>query len=228
VEHRQRGTSWATKLISAGTGKTRLHDELGRRIPLGRALRNGPRAVATGALRLLFGFRPNLPWISYDAQRVLARYLTARSEVLEFGSGKSTFWYAKRAGHVVSIEDNEEWFATVSAETRALGSVDYRFAPDPASYVALAPDKPYDLIMIDGSWRDDCARFAVSHLKPGGIIYLDNSDKGPNMQETGDIPQARAFLLEFAANEGLPAREFTDFAPTQLFVQRGLMVGGAA
>ena len=48
------------------------------------------------------------------------------------------------------------------------------------------------------------------------------------MQETGDIPQARAFLLEFAANEGLPAREFTDFAPTQLFVQRGLMVGGAA
>ena len=82
--------------------------------------------------------------------------------------------------------------------------------------------------MIDGSWRDDCARFAVSHLKPGGIIYLDNSDKGPNMQETGDIPQARAFLLEFAANEGLPAREFTDFAPTQLFVQRGLMVGGAA
>jgi SAM-dependent methyltransferase len=227
ASHRQDRDSWTTRLISGGIRKTRLHDELGALVPLPHALRNGPRALGTGMLRLLFGYRPALPWISYDAQRILARFLTDRSEVLEFGSGMSTLWYAGKAGHVVSIEDDEAWYAKVSARLSAAGNIDYRFAPDPASYVGLAPDKPYDLIMIDGSWREDCARFAVRHLKPGGVIYLDNSDKGPNMQVTGDIPAARAFLLEFAAQQGLPSREITDFAPTQLFVQRGLMIGGS-
>jgi len=221
-----RGRSKLARLIFGGVSKSRLHDELGQRVTLSRVLRNGPRAVGTGLSRLAFGYRPGLPWISYDAQRILARFLTGDSEVLEFGSGKSTLWYARHAGHVVSIEDDAAWFASVKAELGSISGIDYRFAPEPAAYVALAPDKPYDLIMIDGSWREDCARFAVEHLKPGGMIYLDNSDKGPNMQVTGDIPKARAFLLEFAAKEGLPSREITDFAPTQLFVQRGLMVGG--
>ena len=57
-----------------------------------------------------------------------------------------------------------------------------------------------------------------------GVIYLDNSDKGLD-ETTGDIPEARRLLLAFAEREGLPACEFTDFAPTQLHVQRGLWVG---
>jgi hypothetical protein len=228
ASHRQRRESWTTRLVSGGIRKTRLHDELGAPVSLSRALRNGPRALGTGLLRLVFGYRPSLPWISYDAQRILGRFLDSGTEVLEFGSGMSTLWYARHAGHVVSIEDDRTWYDKVGARLSAVGNIEYRFAPDPDAYVGLAPDKLYDLIMIDGSWREDCARFAVRHLKPGGIIYLDNSDKGPNMQVTGDIPKARAFLIEFARNEGLPCHEITDFAPTQLFVQRGLMVGGAS
>jgi hypothetical protein len=47
------------------------------------------------------------------------------------------------------------------------------------------------------------------------------------MQVTGDVPKARAFLIEFARTEGLAHREITDFAPTQLFVQRGWWWAGA-
>jgi hypothetical protein len=208
--------------------KTRLHDELGRRVPLSRLLRNGPRAALTGVLRLALGRRPPIPWISYDAQRLLARFLTRESEVLEFGSGMSTLWYARKAGHVTSIEDSRDWYAGMERRLGGLGNVDYHFAGHPAAYVSEAPDKLYDLIMIDGSWRDRCAEFAIAHLKPGGTIYLDNSDKGADPRNTGDTPRARRLLLEFAATHGLPSREFTDFAPTQLFVQRGLMVGPPA
>jgi len=217
------------KLIAgAQHRKTRLHDEHGRLVSLSRALRNGPRAVATGLGRVVFGFRPELPWISYDAQAVLSRFLTRDSQVLEFGSGMSTLWYGRKAGRVVSVEDHQEWYDIVAPRLQAMGNVDYRFASSPEAYPAMGGDDLYDLSMIDGSWRHRCAEFAVTHLKPGGVIYLDNCDKGVDAQRTGDVPQAVRTLMEFAEREGLPTREFTDFAPTQLFVQRGLMIGPPA
>ena len=206
------------------TRKTRLHDELGEAVSLGRLLRNGPRALLTGAARVLLGRRPERPWISYDAQNDLAQVLTPQSRVLEFGSGMSTMWYSRHAGSVVSIEDYRPWFDLVSARIAKLGNVDYRFAATRADYVGLAPDQQYDLIMIDGSHREECVRFALMHLAKGGVIYLDNSDKGLD-ETTGDIPEARRLLLAYAEREGLPACEFTDFAPTQLHVQRGLWIG---
>ncbi len=206
------------------TRKTRLHDELGAFVPLGRLLRNGPRALLTGAARLLFDWRQELPWISYDARNELARVLTPRSKVLEFGSGMSTMWYARHTASVVSIEDFRPWFDLVAPRVAKLGNVDYHFAGNRAEYVGLAPERLYDLIMIDGSFRDDCARFAIEHLSETGVIYLDNSDKGLD-EKTGNVPEARRILLAFAAEKGLPVHEFTDFAPTQLHVQRGLWVG---
>jgi hypothetical protein len=219
-----RRTLWVKLIAGAPERKTRLHDQLGRAVPLSRALRNGPRALATGMARILLGWRPERPWISYDAQRVIAAFLGPDREVLEFGSGMSTMWFARKAGHVVSIEDDEAWHAAVGERLRAFGNIDYRFSADRPSYVALAPDKAYDLIMIDGSWREDCAEFAIRHLKPGGMIYLDNSDKADEGTKTGDVPSACATLIAFAERTGSTTLEFTDFAPTQLFVQRGLMV----
>jgi len=206
--------------------RTRLHDELGQTISMGRLLRNGPRALLTGVSRLLFGRRPARPWISYDAQVVLGQFLTKDSAVLEFGSGMSTIWYGRRAGSVFSIEDDADWFAAVETLLQGQPNVTCRFAADRGAYTGLAPDRAYDLIMIDGNWRLDCAEFAMAHLAPGGIIYLDNSDKGV-CPDCGDVPQASRLLQDFARRGGLPLREFTDFAPTQLFVQRGLMIGGA-
>jgi predicted O-methyltransferase YrrM len=212
-------------LAGSDTRITRFHDELGQPVPLGRALRNGPRALGGGLLRLTLGHRPELPWISYDAQAELARFLTPASRVIEFGSGISTIWYARRAGYVVSIENDRAWYEAIGARLGKFGNVDYRFAADRTAYLSAAPDQEFDLVMIDGNWREDGSRYAIGHLRPGGIIYLDNSDQGSS-PDTGDVPAARKQLLEFAARHGLPAREFTDFAPTQLHVQRGLMVGG--
>lgn len=206
------------------TRKTRLHDELGAFVPFSRLLRNGPRALLTGIARVLFDWRQELPWISYDARNELACVLTPHSKVLEFGSGMSTMWYSRHAGSVVSIEDYRPWFDLVSPRVAKLGNVDYRFAANRAEYVSLAPDQRYDLIMIDGSFREDCARFAIEHLSENGVIYLDNSDKGLD-EKTGNVPEARRILLAYAAEKGLPTYEFTDFAPTQLHVQRGLWVG---
>lgn len=217
------------KLIAGSdTRRTRLHDELGNRVSASRALRNGPRAVASALPAKLLGKRGVRPWISYDAQKAIAAFLTPRSRVLEYGSGMSTVWYAEHAGEVVSIEDFAPWFDQVGGiiAERGVTNIRYRFAPDLAGYAAPTGEERsegFDLVMIDGSARDLCAAAALPLLRPGGIIYLDNSDKAA-CPVSGDIPAARRMLLDFAKADGAKVTTFTDFAPTQLFVQEGLMV----
>ena len=216
---------FVTKLLAGSPSrKTRLHDEGGAIVPPGRVLRNLPRAFAGGVRRLVTGGLPERPWISYDAQAWIDAFLAARPcRVLEFGSGQSTRWYADRAASLVSVESNAAWHAIVAERLSGLANVDYRLDHRRGSYANPGPAAEFDFIMIDGAWRLDCALYALEHLRPAGIIYLDNSDKG-NDPEDGEIPAARALLIAEAERRGWRWREFTDFAPAQFFVQRGLLV----
>jgi predicted O-methyltransferase YrrM len=217
------------KVVAAGEHRrSRLHDELGELVSLSRLLRNGPRALATGLGRRLLGYRSVRPWNSYDAQQVFAKHLGPTSRVLEFGSGMSTVWYARRAGEVVSIEDWEPWYRKVGdlLAREGLSNVRYRFASNPDEYVRPTREEAgegFDFIMVDGSLRDRCVENTLGLLRPGGIIYLDNADKGVDIG-TGDIPRARQLLIDFATARGADVRSFTDFAPTQLFAEQGLLV----
>ena len=206
-----------------GRGQPRFRDQLGRRVSLRRLLRNGPRAVLTGLSRTLLDKRPARPWISYDAAKAIGRHLGPTSSVLEFGSGMSTAWYATRAGHVLSIERDAEWFAEVSSRLATLENAELRLCESREAYLAIEDDRQFDLIMIDGAWRDDCAQLATRHLAPGGVIYCDNTDKQGGT--LGDLAEARRLLIAFAEERNLPWTEITDFAPTQFFVKRALWIG---
>lgn len=211
------------RLVTGGHARrSRLHDEKGNRIKLNRLIRNGPRAIATGLGRVALGARPVRPWISYDAQSYLEQALSSDACVLEFGSGMSTIWYARHAAKVVSIEDNQEWFSRILPEIKSLGNVEYRFATG-ANYYSNIPPGPYDLIIIDGSFRVECATAALPHAAASAIIYLDNSDKGFG-EQTGDVPAAEAMLLSYAKARDLEVTYFVDFAPTQFYVGQGLMI----
>ena len=208
-------TAIATRLIAGSPErKTRLHDQGGRLVPASRLLRNGPRAVVTGIGRLLFNRRPQVPWISYDAQKVLARHLSPNSRVLEFGSGMSTLWYAERAGEVLSIESDAEWFAAVKPTLPANAAI--KLAGTRAEYLTF-PGQPYDLIMVDGHSRNACIAAALPFLAPGGVLYLDNSDR----ERYGE---SLRLFADYMKQHPCELHHFTDFAPTQLFVQRGTML----
>jgi predicted O-methyltransferase YrrM len=178
--------------------------------------------------RVLLGYRQVKPWISYDAQRVLEKHLNKQSSVLEFGSGMSTVWYAQRAGTVVSVESYHPWHEKVSEVIRSKGvqNVILKYADGELEYADAHSengDSGFDLIMIDGSYRDECARQAIRIVKPGGVIYLDNSDtKAGNL--TKNIPLARKILLDFAAERGARVTFYTDFAPTQFAAHEGMMI----
>lgn len=215
-----------TRLLRGKRTKyNRMRDEKGNFVGWYRLVRNCPRACGTGFMRVVFGKRPAVPWISYDASNRIREFLRTctRARVLEFGSGMSTIWYAKHSAEVCSIDDNEEWFKIVQQRLRSAGiqNVDYYFTADRNEYVRYGKrfDKPFDLIMVDGSERGDCVEHSLECLAKGGIIYLDNSDKLPN-----EYRKAETLLLEYANQNACEVTYYTDFAPTQFFAEQGLLV----
>lgn len=141
-----------------------------------------------------------LPWFSYAAIDFLEGFLKPDMTVCEYGSGGSTFFFARRVRHVHSIEDNPEWFERVSAGIRAksLQNVSLSLHPfdfkhpahfERSEYLHAMPRKEFDVIVVDGSeeWtpvRPVCFRKAEEHVKPGGIIVVDDSWRYPVLRQS--------------------------------------------
>ena len=207
--------------------KSRLHDEKGNFTGWKNILMHMPPAVITGFMRLSFDYRPKQPWIAYSAIHSLNKFLKKEHRVLEYGSGMSTIWYAQKAGNVYSVEDYKPWYSKVNEilVNKNIQNVHYKYAENPESYSSFMSDNDtgFDLIVVDGSYRSQCMMSAFFLIKPGGIIYLDNSDKD-STPSGGDMRLAESYARNFAQEQGADIKEFVDFAPTQFFVQQGLLI----
>lgn len=167
----------------------RLEKQLRRLVPTGvrmaaKACWNLERRY--GHFRTAAGGKPvdtdgtPLPWYTYPAIEYLRQFDVSEWDVFEFGSGQSTLFWAARARHVTAVEDDPEWHAAILEKIQS--NVTYLFETDPARYTeAVArPGRAFDCIVVDGSARKRCAEAALDHLKPGGLVILDNSDWFPN------------------------------------------------
>lgn len=215
---------WRRLLSGNELRKTRFHDEKGNPVDWGGAF-YAPLALMSAAGKLC-GLRPVQPMISYRAGRVIAGLLSPSARVLEFGSGYSTLWFARRCGEVLSIEDDPHWYATVQALLKREGAGHVRHelrSGDGYSRLDDVPDSYFDFVLVDGTDRAGCVATALRKVKPGGWIYLDNSDKDMTLPH-GDSRRADALLFAEAKRRGGESRYFTDFSPTNFFAEQGLLV----
>lgn len=121
-----------------------------------------------------------LPWYTYPAIEYLQQLDFSDAEVFEYGSGNSTLFWGNVAKTVTAVEDDEAWYERISGQ---LGSgIEYRFISQKDDYVRAiaAGGRRFDCIVVDGSYRQECASEAVAALRPGGLLILDNSDWYPN------------------------------------------------
>jgi predicted O-methyltransferase YrrM len=132
------------------------------------------------------GKTPERPWIVPASIGWLRRRIRSGWSVLELGSGRSTVWFARRAGRVISVEDNEYWFPRTRErlERAGLTNVDLRLRPVEGfpSEVAELSDASFDLVVVDflespEVTRIDCIRPAREKVRPGGLLLLDDSDR---------------------------------------------------
>ena len=127
------------------------------------------------------------PWLTPAAIRLLESLLRPADRGAEFGSGRSTFWFAERVAALTSVEHDDQWYEAVSAKLkeRRLANVDYIFArPDQpvefggqSTYARTAlgfPDAGLDFALVDGHYRGYTAKFILPKIKSGGMLIIDN------------------------------------------------------
>lgn len=143
------------------------------------------------------------PWLVYEAVDWLSRYLKPNMSVFEWGSGGSTLFLAKRVNFVYSIEHDSTWYLKVNSRITQCGltnikyqlilpklfdlsdniyaSSDQRFLGysffDYARAIDEHPRNSFDLVIVDGRARPGCIKHAISSVKAGGYILLDNSER---------------------------------------------------
>jgi predicted O-methyltransferase YrrM len=172
-----------------------------------------PRYIYNRTRLILYDHgHPDCPWLTPEAVRLLVPMLRSSDRGAEFGSGRSTIWFAERVAHLTSVEHDEQWYARVSAKLkgRELANVDYILLPrdhpdelgDRSAYARAAldfADASIDFALIDGIYRDYNAWFMLSKIRPGGLLIIDNvnwflpsrsyspSSRTPVLGPNGDI-----------------------------------------
>jgi hypothetical protein len=151
-----------------------------------------------------------LPWISLKAIRFLERFLTPEMTVLEYGSGGSTIFFARRCKHVISIEDDPVWLGAVRRRLDALrltnaevllcetgslynsASAEFR----ESSYLKASDGLNPDIVLVDGA--DEIRAYGRENYEPrrsicfhhvepmmvahGGIIMVDDASLYPELR----------------------------------------------
>lgn len=122
------------------------------------------------------------PWITSSASRILDSLLTSSDIGVEFGSGRSTLWFAQRLKHLISIEKKTEWYFKVKKNlsmSKLEPKVELRLCPEDNDYVSQAlifDDNSVDFCLIDGAKRDYCALYILPKLRKGEILVLYNAN----------------------------------------------------
>lgn len=167
------------------------------------------------ALALYEKQHPHQPWLTHQSVEILTTLLRRRDVGLEWGSGRSTVWFAARIQHLVSVEDDLQWYQKVKKllTEQGLSNVDYQLAPDQTTYVGIADrfaDESLDFVLVDGQqYRSACAVAIVPKLRVGGVLVLDNANwflpchsHAPNSRTvaTGSVSAEWQHFLELVQN----------------------------
>jgi len=129
---------------------------------------------------------PDVPWLTRQAVEILEDRLKPTDVGLEWGSGRSTLWFAQRISHLTSIEHNDHWYNRIKNLLREkdIENVELLFAPletkdgVQSQYIRVATELPkasLDFILIDGRIRDQCTELALQLIKPAGCLIIDDA-----------------------------------------------------
>ncbi len=120
-----------------------------------------------------------LPWYTYPAIKFIEDRVQPGLTIFEYGSGNSTLWWADKVAYVTSCEHDFDWYNLVKEKIPS--NVEYlqcnleyggKYSKVITQYQAM-----FDVIIIDGRDRVNCAKNTLNALRNDGVIIWDNSDR---------------------------------------------------
>lgn len=108
----------------------------------------------------------NMPWYTRPCLEWLQTIDLKGKKVFEYGVGNSTTWYKSKGAICDGVDSNAYWAGLAGA----------LFFQDKKRYLDAINFQPYnyDIIVIDGLYRDYCLKFALDKIVKGGYIICDN------------------------------------------------------
>lgn len=155
-----------------------------------------------------------IPWVTYSFIDFIKTRLNKEHTVFEFGSGNSTFFYAKYAGIVVSVEHDKTWFNKIEKSEAKPHNSELIFCElvRDGDYcrIPVKLDQKFDIIIVDGRDRVNCCKQGIEALSATGVLVLDDSERDV-YKEAVDFLIAKGFkhLLLSGISPGLFYRKST-------------------
>lgn len=120
-----------------------------------------------------------LPWFTYPIIAFLDERLTDDLSVFEYGGGNSTLYLSTRVKRVVTLEHNAKWFELLKRQAPANARIihsEVNYGGSYAQAVAETGEK-FDVIVIDGRDRVNCAKTAADAVSDRGVIIIDDLER---------------------------------------------------
>lgn len=138
-----------------------------------------------------------IPWVTYPFIDFIDARINKDMTVFEFGAGNSSIYFANKTKSVTSIEHSPEWFEIIKSNDiynkenldihlveipermNKQGYHKMAFIDDVNDYVFSLKNtgKKFDVVIVDGLFRNSCIKHCLDSLTPGGVVFLDNTSK---------------------------------------------------
>jgi len=124
-----------------------------------------------------------IPWYTYPSIDFLKVRDFKKRNILEFGGGQSTLWWAKRAEKVITLEGDQDWYFYL--KNKCPKNVELHHVIQQSRHESvksvnrvLNSNKytSFDVIIIDGLYRENMIPISMQLLSIDGIIICDDSE----------------------------------------------------
>jgi hypothetical protein len=123
-------------------------------------------------------FGKPIPWCTYPFIKFIEPRLKKDFHVFEFGGGNSTIWYAERVKNIKAVEHDKSWVEYIKKKMPSNAEIIYKQMTADGDYSkeVMKDGNKYNIIIIDGRDRNNCAKNSINGLTNDGIIVFDNSN----------------------------------------------------
>lgn len=159
-----------------------------------------------------------IPWYTYPAIEFLNQFDFSDKKVFEFGSGNSSLYWSEKCLSLISIEHDQAWFNKIKNNIRSNQRLFLRKNKDEYVQSINEFESEFDIIIIDGVYRQNCAKEVKKKLnRESGIVILDNSDW---YAETAKFLRDSMDMIQVDFHGFGPINNYT--WTTSLFLTRGV------
>lgn len=146
-----------------------------------------------------------VPWFTYPAIEFLESLDLKNLDVFEYGSGIGTIYWLKNTKSVTSVESDPVWYKKINKLVK-INTKNYQLKTSKEEYIKSVDNfnKKFDMVIVDGVYRYDCALESIKCIKNNGIIVLDNAEWYPK-------------TTKMLRSNGFKQIDFSGFGPVVYF-----------